>query len=58
MSDKVSSKGMLGGLKDRSAKDCDASMRPGLSGGNGSVNAEPTRSQVGVQPPTIGPRCA
>ncbi len=24
----------------------------------GSVNSEPTRSQPGVQPPTIGPRCA
>ncbi len=24
----------------------------------GSVNAEPTRSQVGTMPPTIGPRAA
>lgn len=24
----------------------------------GSVNSEPTRSKPGVEPPTIGPRCA
>lgn len=45
---------LLDGLKDRSAKDGDASMKPK----GGSVNDEPTRKEVGVQPPTIGPRCA
>ena len=48
------SKSMLDGLKDRSAKDGDASMTPK----GGSVNSETTRSKPAEQPPTLGPRCA
>lgn len=51
-------KGLLDGLKDRSAKDGDASMKPGLTGGTGSVNSEPTRSKPAEPTPTIGPRAA
>jgi len=50
--------GLLDGLKDRSPKDGDQSMKPGLTGGTGSVNSEPTRSKPAEQPATIGPRCA
>lgn len=51
-------KGMLDGLRDRSPKDGDSSMRPGFCGSTGSVNSEPTRSKPAEQPPTIGPRSA
>lgn len=40
------------GLKDRSP----SAVEPKPKGGD--VNSEPTRSKVGVEPLTIGPRCA
>jgi hypothetical protein len=51
---------MHDGMKNRSPKDCDKSMKEGHFVGPkaGSVNSEPTRKGTAPTPKTLGPRTA
>lgn len=49
---KVKSVGLHDGLSNHSPSAVEDKPK------GGSVNSEPTRSKVGEQAPTIGPRCA